>query len=579
MPLSERDIRAVKAFQDPFPVMERPFDRAAEVHGFPSTAALLETAADLHQRGVMRRFSAVLRHREAGYRANGMVVWKASPDECERAGSLMAEFAKVSHCYQRPTYEDWPYCLFSMIHGRTPEEVQECIDAIQEETGLRDYQVLYSSVEYKKARVRYFTSEWDRWRREASRWEVPAAGTHRKQGEAETSRRECGVSMAASQHQMDRMRIWGHLQSLQVCMWDIASLHRRDFDAVREASKLHAGTGMLLTSCQRLEAYSLQGCNCGAGSRLYGFDALLHLAEVATGLHSVVLGEEQIAGQVRGALASGPAGVRELGDIALAAAREVRREASFDSHAGHLLDRGLSVAAIEPGGRLLVVGTGHMGRLIARRARDLGFTEILVAGRRRPDAGWLEEVGATFASLAQLPHAGAVDVVVGCLGSDAAALDVEHHLPEVRKLVLDLGTPRNFAAESPRPLLAIHDLLARRAGSAHVDARRAALAKQLREKLERRLEMAAADSQSTVGALRLEIERLRQSEMERIRRLHPELPVETMDVITRSLVNRLFHGISEGLKRIDDPDFHEHVLAMFGAVPAETRVPAVTGSA
>ncbi len=136
-PLADRDIRAVKALQDPFPVTERPFDRAAEVHGFSSVAGLLETAADLHRRGVMRRFSAVLRHREAGFRANGMVVWKVSPDDCERAGAAMARFAKVSHCYQRPTYDDWPYGLFSMIHGRTPEEVQECVDAIQEETGLR----------------------------------------------------------------------------------------------------------------------------------------------------------------------------------------------------------------------------------------------------------------------------------------------------------------------------------------------------------------------------------------------------------------------------------------------------------
>ena len=134
---------------------------------------------------------------------------------------------------------------------------------------------------------------------------------------------------------------------------------------------------------------------------------------------------------------------------------------------------------------------------------------------------WIEGVGAEFVPLARLPHAEAVDVAIGCLGSDAAELDVEQHLPEVRRLALDIGTPRNFASKSPVRLLAIQDLLVHGTEGSHGDARRAMLAKQLREKLERRLGMAAADSQSTVGALRLEVEKLRQIEMERIEHLHP----------------------------------------------------------
>ena len=166
-PLTPAGIRAVQAFQEPFSVIARPFDNAASLHGFPSAEALLEEGERLRLRAALRRFSAVLRHREAGFKANGMVVWKASPAECLGAGPLMATFAKVSHCYQRPAFDDWPYSLFTMIHGRTPEEVQECIAALQDATGLPEYRVLYSSVEYKKARVRYFTDEWDTWRRTA----------------------------------------------------------------------------------------------------------------------------------------------------------------------------------------------------------------------------------------------------------------------------------------------------------------------------------------------------------------------------------------------------------------------------
>lgn len=575
-PLGECEIMAVRAFQDPFPAIARPFDRAAEAYGFSSTAALLEKANELHARGVMRRFSAVLRHREAGYKANGMVAWKAELDQVDHAGTAMARFEKVSHCYQRTTHPDWPYRLFTMIHGRTPEEVQDCVDAIRAETGLEEYAILYSSAEFKKARVRYFTEEWDQWQAQAGHWEqavpFPSAGGAnpgaRKNGAASLDLAE---SMA--RRRMDRMRLWGHLQALQACTWDIASLQRRDLDAVREAARLHDGSGMMLTSCQRLETYSLHGCNCGATQRLFGFNALLHLAEVASGLHSVVLGEEQIAGQVRSALASGPAGVRELGDIALAAAREVRAEADFDSHAGHLLDRGLSAAGEHPGGTLLVLGTGHMGRLIARRAHELGFDRVLVAGRRAPEAGWLEEIAGTFIPLATVRETSGVDVLVACLGSEAAELDVSRDLPPVTRLLLDLGTPRNLGGSCSTPHFAIQDLLGNASGATHRDERRVILSERLREKLERRLNMAATDSQSTVGAVRLEVERMRRAELERIQHLHPELPAELMDTVTRALVNRLFHGLTASLSHTDDPELHEQVLAMFTSRSAERRKP------
>jgi siroheme decarboxylase len=164
---TEEEVAAVRAFQEPFVISARPFDAPAARHGFASAEALLEVGGELLRRGALRRFSAVLRHREAGFGANGMAVWKASPEECAVAGPIMASFAKVSHCYQRQVYEDWPYSLFTMIHGRTSEEVDDCISALRRETGLREYQVLYSPVEYKKARVRYFSDAWATWRHDA----------------------------------------------------------------------------------------------------------------------------------------------------------------------------------------------------------------------------------------------------------------------------------------------------------------------------------------------------------------------------------------------------------------------------
>lgn len=162
-PLTGREVRAVRALQEDIPAVEEPFADVARREGFDSAAELLAVGQDLKDRGVMRRFSAILRHREAGFSANGMGVWKADEADCERAGEIMARFPEVTHCYQRTTHDDWPYSLFTMVHGRSTEEVEACIAAISEATGLRDYRILYSTVEYKKRRVRYFTDEWKEW--------------------------------------------------------------------------------------------------------------------------------------------------------------------------------------------------------------------------------------------------------------------------------------------------------------------------------------------------------------------------------------------------------------------------------
>ena len=111
----------------------------------------------------MRRFAAVLNHRNAGFVQNGMGVWKVDEDHCEEMGRVMAGFRGVSHCYERPTYDDWPYRLFSMTHGRDKAECEAVLRAISDETGLTEYDVLYSTREYKKTRLRYFTPDLESW--------------------------------------------------------------------------------------------------------------------------------------------------------------------------------------------------------------------------------------------------------------------------------------------------------------------------------------------------------------------------------------------------------------------------------
>jgi DNA-binding Lrp family transcriptional regulator len=160
--ISEDDKAAIRALQEDVPLTPRPFDLWGRQFGL-SSEELLERAYDLQGRKIMRRFSAVLYHRKAGFRANAMGVWVVPPERVEEVGNMFAQYQAVSHCYQRPVYEDWPFALFSMVHGRTEEECESVLDAMAAESGLTERASLYSTREYKKTRVRYFTPEMEAW--------------------------------------------------------------------------------------------------------------------------------------------------------------------------------------------------------------------------------------------------------------------------------------------------------------------------------------------------------------------------------------------------------------------------------
>ena len=111
----------------------------------------------------MRRFAAVMNHRSAGFKANAMGVWAVPEDRLGEIGPQMAGFAAVSHCYRRPTYDDWPYTVFTMVHGRSARDCEATIEAIRAETGIEEHALLWSVKEYKKTRVKYFTDDWSAW--------------------------------------------------------------------------------------------------------------------------------------------------------------------------------------------------------------------------------------------------------------------------------------------------------------------------------------------------------------------------------------------------------------------------------
>jgi len=166
-PYDERDVAVIRALQGPMEAVERPYDAAAEEVGM-STEALLEHLGGMVDRKLLRRVAAILFHRRAGFSANGMGVWKVPEEEILETGRRMASFRGISHCYQRPTYEDWPYSVFTMAHGRSKEECDAILDSIAAECGMGpdDRATLYSSTEYKKIRLHYFTDDYARWEAE-----------------------------------------------------------------------------------------------------------------------------------------------------------------------------------------------------------------------------------------------------------------------------------------------------------------------------------------------------------------------------------------------------------------------------
>jgi DNA-binding Lrp family transcriptional regulator len=153
--LSDFDIRAIQELQEDLPMIPRPFDDMARRLGL-TNQRLFDVAKEFQDRGIMRRYSAVLYHRKAGFRANAMAVWKVPEDRAEAVGKIMARHTGVTHCYQRPTFPDWPYTHFTMIHAVSKEGCEDAVKEIENATGVHDYLILYSNREYKKTRVRYF---------------------------------------------------------------------------------------------------------------------------------------------------------------------------------------------------------------------------------------------------------------------------------------------------------------------------------------------------------------------------------------------------------------------------------------
>jgi DNA-binding Lrp family transcriptional regulator len=160
--LSDMDLAVIRALQGDMPVTPEPYAPAAAEIGV-STGELLTHLESMKERKALRRVAAILFHRRAGFSANGMGVWNVPEERIMELAPQMAAFRGISHCYQRPTYEDWPYSVFTMAHGRSKRECDAILDSIAEFSGIDERRTLYSSTEFKKIRLLYFTEAHKEW--------------------------------------------------------------------------------------------------------------------------------------------------------------------------------------------------------------------------------------------------------------------------------------------------------------------------------------------------------------------------------------------------------------------------------
>ena len=158
------DVRmmVLKDLQDNFVITDKPFKIIADKYDIPEKDLLNYINNLLHNKTISR-FAAIINHRNAGYNSNAMVVWNIPEAMTEKFGRFAATFDKVSHCYQRQSYPEWNYSLYTMIHGRENNECQMVINALKEKFGKTDFAILYSSKEYKKKRIDYFSQDYKNW--------------------------------------------------------------------------------------------------------------------------------------------------------------------------------------------------------------------------------------------------------------------------------------------------------------------------------------------------------------------------------------------------------------------------------
>ena len=156
--MDDTQIGMIRAIHGGLPLSKQPFRDAAEKAGV-SEDELLRQLSTWKEDGVIRRFGAIVRHHDAGYSANAMAVWDVSADRIEEFARAASSVRAISHCYQRPRFEGFPYNVYTMIHGGSRADCESAANEISARTGITEYELLFTTEEFKKSPPVYLAEE------------------------------------------------------------------------------------------------------------------------------------------------------------------------------------------------------------------------------------------------------------------------------------------------------------------------------------------------------------------------------------------------------------------------------------
>ncbi|MHC4436291.1 MAG: siroheme decarboxylase subunit beta [Planctomycetota bacterium] len=154
--ISDTESKILAALQGGFPRSQTPYKDVAELAGI-ETKQLLAILENWKSQGKLRRIGAIVDHFKVGMPGGGMVAWRVKPERVEQVGTKLAGFKEVTHAYERKITENWPFNIYTMIHGADIQEVEQVVSRMSRACGISDYRILATEKELKKVPPKYIT--------------------------------------------------------------------------------------------------------------------------------------------------------------------------------------------------------------------------------------------------------------------------------------------------------------------------------------------------------------------------------------------------------------------------------------
>ena len=158
--LTKKEKELIIILNDTLPLEPRPFENIGNQVGM-TEGEVLSKISEWVENGKIRRLGPAFRPQKVGVNANGMIAWNVKDNVIDKVGEKLATYKEVTHCYKRPSNKDWPYNLYTMIHGKNKDEVVKLVKNIAETLSIEDYKIIFSIKEFKKENVKYFCEQED----------------------------------------------------------------------------------------------------------------------------------------------------------------------------------------------------------------------------------------------------------------------------------------------------------------------------------------------------------------------------------------------------------------------------------